>query len=82
MPLRGRSWRKSTHYEPAFRSQTKSLQSRLQLQITIRISTSLLIKSPIIYDARLTPIDIAVSTGTKDLQTVTISLRILQQPIP
>jgi prohibitin 1 len=30
---------------------------------------------------RLKPIDIHVTTGTKDLQTVTISLRILQQPI-
>lgn len=27
------------------------------------------------------PIDIHVTTGTKDLQTVSISLRILQQPI-
>lgn len=39
-------------------------------------------QSPIIYDARLKPIDIHVTTGTKDLQTVSISLRILQQPIP
>lgn len=38
-------------------------------------------KTPIIYDARLKPIDIHVTTGTKDLQTVSISLRILQQPI-
>lgn len=38
-------------------------------------------QSPIIYEARLKPIDIHVTTGTKDLQTVTISLRILQQPI-
>lgn len=30
---------------------------------------------------RLKPTDISVSTGTKDLQNVTISLRILQQPI-
>jgi prohibitin 1 len=29
----------------------------------------------------LKPIDISVTTGTKDLQTVTINLRILQQPI-
>ena len=35
----------------------------------------------ILYDCRLKPIDIAVATGTKDLQTVQISLRILQQPI-
>lgn len=27
------------------------------------------------------PIDINVQTGTKDLQTVTISLRVLQHPI-
>jgi prohibitin 1 len=38
-------------------------------------------QSPIIYEARLKPIDLHVTTGTKDLQTVTISLRILQQPI-
>jgi prohibitin 1 len=38
-------------------------------------------KNPIIYDARLKPTDIHVTTGTKDLQTVTISLRILQQPV-
>ena len=37
-------------------------------------------QTPIIYDCRLRPIDIHVVTGTKDLQTVTISLRILQQP--
>lgn len=37
-------------------------------------------QTPIIYDCRLKPIDIHVVTGTKDLQTVTISLRILQQP--
>ena len=30
---------------------------------------------------RLKPTDISVSTGTKDLQNVTISLRILQHPI-
>lgn len=35
----------------------------------------------IIYDCRIKPTDISVSTGTKDLQTVNISLRILQQPI-
>jgi prohibitin 1 len=38
-------------------------------------------QTPIIYDCRLKPIDIHVVTGTKDLQTVTISLRILQQPL-
>lgn len=38
-------------------------------------------QTPVIYDCRLRPIDIHVVTGTKDLQTVTISLRILQQPI-
>ncbi len=38
-------------------------------------------QAPIIYDVRLRPIDIHVTTGTKDLQTVTISLRILQQPV-
>lgn len=38
-------------------------------------------KNYIIYDTRLKPIDIHVTTGTKDLQTVSISLRILQQPI-
>lgn len=38
-------------------------------------------QKPIIYDCRLKPTDIHVITGTKDLQTVTISLRILQQPI-
>lgn len=38
-------------------------------------------QNPIIYDARLKTIDIHVTTGTKDLQTVTISLRILQQPV-
>ena len=40
-----------------------------------------LTQMPIIYDVRLKPIDISVSTGTKDLQNVAISLRILQQPI-
>ena len=39
------------------------------------------IQKPIIYDCRLKPTDINVSTGTKDLQTVSISLRILQQPL-
>lgn len=39
------------------------------------------IQIPITYDCRLKPIDISVATGTKDLQTVSISLRILQQPI-
>lgn len=39
------------------------------------------VQKAIIYDCRLKPIDISVSTGTKDLQTVNISLRILQQPI-
>ena len=38
-------------------------------------------KNPIIYDARLKPTDIHVTTGTKDLQTVSISLRIMQQPV-
>ena len=38
-------------------------------------------QKPIIYDCKLKPYDINVSTGTKDLQTVSISLRILQQPI-
>lgn len=38
-------------------------------------------KKPIIYDVRLKPTDIHVITGTKDLQTVAISLRILQQPM-
>lgn len=38
-------------------------------------------QKPIVYDCKLKPTDISVATGTKDLQTVTISLRILQQPI-
>lgn len=38
-------------------------------------------QKPIIYDCRMKPIDINVQTGTKDLQTVTISLRVLQHPI-
>lgn len=39
------------------------------------------IQKPIKYDCRMRPIDINVQTGTKDLQTVTISLRVLQHPI-
>lgn len=39
------------------------------------------IQIPIYYDCRLKPIDISVNTGTKDLQNVNISLRVLQQPI-
>jgi prohibitin 1 len=46
----------------------------------IEVSSSLT-QQYIIYDCRLKPIDISVSTGTKDLQTVSISLRILHQPI-
>ncbi len=38
------------------------------------------IQTPIIYDCRFKPYDITVATGTKDLQQVMISLRILQQP--
>ena len=38
-------------------------------------------QKPIIYDCRMRPIDINVQTGTKDLQTVTISLRVLHHPI-
>jgi hypothetical protein len=35
----------------------------------------------IIYDVRLRPTDISSKTGTKDLQSVKIDLRILHQPL-
>lgn len=40
------------------------------------------IQRPIIFDIRSTPRPVAVSTGSKDLQTVNITLRILFRPIP
>ena len=37
---------------------------------------------PIIYDVRLRPQQISSATGTRDLQTVNITLRVLSRPIP
>lgn len=40
-----------------------------------------LMQSPIIYETRLRPKTVASHTGTKDLQTVDIGLRLLYRPI-
>ena len=40
-----------------------------------------MIQSIITYDCRLRSFDIHVNTGTKDLQTVDMSIRVLQRPI-
>ena len=37
---------------------------------------------PIIYDVRLRPQQISSATGTRDLQTVNITLRVLSRPSP
>ena len=37
---------------------------------------------PIIYDVRLRPQQISSATGTRDLQTVNITLRVLSRPKP
>jgi len=39
------------------------------------------VHKPIIYDVRIRPRSVSVSTGSKDLQTVNISLRTLYRPI-
>lgn len=46
------------------------------------IQVYFLIQSPIKYEIRLQPKTINSHTGTRDLQTVDISLRILHRPIP
>ena len=38
------------------------------------------VQQPFYYDVRLTPREYPTSTGTKDLQTVQITLRVLVQP--
>ena len=49
--------------------------------IQVRDTSSLLIlQYPYIYDIRTTPREISTETGTKDLQTVGISLRVLTHP--
>lgn len=40
------------------------------------------VQSPIIYDIRSRPRNVPVITGSKDLQTVNITLRILFRPVP
>jgi len=40
------------------------------------------VQRPIIYDIRATPKNLPVSTGSKDLQTVNITLRVLVRPEP
>lgn len=40
-----------------------------------------MIQNIITYDCRLRSFDIHVNTGTKDLQTVDMSIRVLQRPI-
>jgi len=40
------------------------------------------VQTPIIYDAKTIPKTLRTSTGSKDLQTVNLSLRVLYRPIP
>mmetsp|Transcript_7497 Transcript_7497/g.19071 ORF Transcript_7497/g.19071 Transcript_7497/m.19071 type:complete len:306 (-) Transcript_7497:35-952(-) len=40
------------------------------------------VQTPFIFDVRLRPRVISTRTGTKDLQQVTISLRVLSRPVP
>lgn len=40
------------------------------------------VQRPIIFDIRSTPRNVAVTTGSKDLQNVNITLRILFRPVP
>ena len=40
------------------------------------------VQRPIIYDCRATPRNVPVETGSKDLQTIAITLRILFRPKP
>ena len=39
------------------------------------------VQQPFFYDIRVTPREYPTSTGTKDLQTVQITLRVLVQPV-
>lgn len=40
------------------------------------------VQRPILYDIRSRPRNVPVTTGSKDLQTVNITLRILFRPLP